>query len=368
MGGVFKTHWQDPSRDSAHQVYTIKLILDPVGTVECCAFLRSLTFPVKRLGLLDTILPKEDAVGNHKEAIVPFPDGFWSLFAFIENHERSTEEAWYGSKLLPAVVGALADLYSSRLHIPGESTPIPSNEVEKTMSDTFCSLENDVANEPSILLTSTTSPSTASPSGKLVFFYDSHSRQLHVASTAHCLKAILARRMRNVGGSASYSLLPVLSDDHRNVASSQDQSDESLIPASDASVSSAVTPTTASFTIQPGDRLILGTNSLWCNITDAEVTQTIERWEEQGNPRRTESSGVVSNFWLNPLAWFPGLVTPMSPEPPIYGHSADASNAASDLTQSALRHLDEGNATGAPEKCRDIMVLVVTFSEEEGRE
>ncbi|KAF7972269.1 hypothetical protein HWV62_18598 [Athelia sp. TMB] len=159
--------------------------------------------------------PNED---DHSAAIVPHPKGSWAFFAVLDGHSGWETSAWLRENLIPAVTGALADLYHD-YHSLGDSflakawalighnsdggdayTP-PASSIDIAMRKTFKRLDDDIVHDavervfaaPSKnLATNILAPAYAG-SCALLSFFDSHTKTLRVAVTGDS-RAVLGRR------------------------------------------------------------------------------------------------------------------------------------------------------------------------------
>ena len=68
-----------------------------------------------------TLTSNEPAEDEHQEVVVPVPSGYWSFFGLFDGHNGGDTSKWLASNLVPAVCGALADLYSKF----ATSAPVP---------------------------------------------------------------------------------------------------------------------------------------------------------------------------------------------------------------------------------------------------
>ena len=133
---------------------------------------------------------------------MPVPSGFWSFFGIFDGHNGGETSKWLSSNLIPAVSGALADLYS---RFTGESNSVPDpkpTDIESTLKATFKQLDDDIVHVSRKAALSLASDSrekaiellgpASAGSCALLSFYDSHSRLLHVALTGDS-RAVLGR-------------------------------------------------------------------------------------------------------------------------------------------------------------------------------
>ena len=258
------------------------------------------------------------------------PSGLWSFFTLSDGSGNRQTEEWFAKNLMPAVVGAMADLYSklNTLSPYSPSASIPPNEdVQKAMTDMLSVLQDEcprpVTATPDHNLG--TASTAGSEQGNVVLFYDSYSRQLHLASTAISLKAFLARRNRD---GERYASTPALLEDnaHGRTMSSE------LVTAP------RLSPFSTTVAIQPGDILILGSSSLQDVIQDPKTIRLIQRCEEepQDHIALSDSLDTVRNFWTpRPIRWVFGDDDRVS----AFGRSSmTRMNTASLLIQSAYDH------------------------------
>jgi len=202
----------------------------------------------------------------------------------------------------------------------------------------------------------------ATASGSLVSFYDSHSRQLYVASDARSIGAVLARRVRDAEGHHSYTLtaflsggaLPTIDTDAETVLLPQELRDVVSEVTSDRASISAAVPTATSVTILPGDQLIIASKSLWRNVTNAEATQAVA------------FSGSVPAVWNGPLVWASDKVIQSSPKLLLTDCPDGAPNAARHLIHTALRRMNERGLQCERSESLDISVCVVVFNDVDG--
>lgn len=160
--------------------------------------------------------PNED---DHATAMLPHPNGTWSLFAVFDGHSGWETSAWLRENMLPALAGSLADLYE-KYHATNDSVmsrvwaligsgreggldPFspPDQAVEDTIKNTFKKLDNDIVNWAVERVFASPSKNAAinllapaySGSCALLGYYDSHTRLLRIAVTGDS-RAILGRR------------------------------------------------------------------------------------------------------------------------------------------------------------------------------
>ena len=80
---------------------------------------------------------------------MPVPSGCWSFFGLYDGHNGGATSKWLASNMIPAISGALGDLYS-RLVGPSPTSaddckvPVPDpSDVEKVLKTTFLQLDED---------------------------------------------------------------------------------------------------------------------------------------------------------------------------------------------------------------------------------
>ncbi|KAI0355181.1 protein serine/threonine phosphatase 2C [Trametes cingulata] len=162
--------------------------------------------------------PVED---EHAEAVLPVPSGYWSFFGLFDGHSGRDTSVWLSDNLIPAVTGALADLYN-RARGNAVSTPEPTPaEIERTLTDTFRKLDEDIVSAPLDQVFASQSRYAAvtvlapaySGSCALLSFYDSHSGLLHTALTGDS-RAVLGRQELDESGkpTGSYSAHALTTD------------------------------------------------------------------------------------------------------------------------------------------------------------
>ncbi|PSR73183.1 hypothetical protein PHLCEN_2v10960 [Hermanssonia centrifuga] len=131
------------------------------------------------------------------------------MFAVFDGHNGWETSAWLRENLLPAVTGALADLYSRFKDVKSsaaDENPAPG-DVERTLKATFQRLDDDIVHSAVEKVFATTSRHTATNllapayagSCALLAFYDSHTRFLHVALSGDS-RAVLGRRVKDDEG------------------------------------------------------------------------------------------------------------------------------------------------------------------------
>ncbi|CAL1703151.1 unnamed protein product [Somion occarium] len=169
--------------------------------------------------------PTED---DHAEAVLPVPSGYWSFFAIFDGHVGWETSAWLRDNLIPAVTGALADLYSNFHKESGlsqTSVPLPQ-DIEITFKNTFKSIDHDLVrsaldrflSDPSRAKSMNALAPAWAGSCALVSFYDSHSKLLHTAITGDS-RAVLGRRVLDDNGKTFYTVhLLSIEQDGKNPA------------------------------------------------------------------------------------------------------------------------------------------------------
>lgn len=180
--------------------------------------------------------PSED---DHSEAIVAVPQRSWAFFAVLDGHNGWETSRWLREDLLPAVIGAMADLYSkfepSSNHRvksdPASSTDRldpPPEVIDETIKDTFKRLDDDIVNDAVERVFASPSKSAAinllarahAGSCALMAFYDSHTRQLRVALTGDS-RAVLGRPTSDKHAQSHYDVHVLSSDQNGNNAVEQ---------------------------------------------------------------------------------------------------------------------------------------------------
>jgi pyruvate dehydrogenase phosphatase len=166
--------------------------------------------------------PCED---EHTEAILPVPTGAWSFFTILDGHSGGETSKWLSKNLIPAVVGALADFYSSLRK--DDPHACPSEEaLEKNVKDTFLRLDDDIVNDAVQQAFAAESKESAvkllapayAGSCALLAFYESESHLLRVAITGDS-RAVLGRRILDEKGNTRYKVLLLSTEqDGHNVA------------------------------------------------------------------------------------------------------------------------------------------------------
>ncbi|KAJ8489834.1 hypothetical protein ONZ51_g2695 [Trametes cubensis] len=283
--------------------------------------------------------PVED---THKEAVLPVSSGYWSLFGIYDGHSGWETSTWLADNLIPAVVGALGDLYSRIADAtkPSENTtPQPiSSDVEKTLKETFSRLDDDIVNGRLEAVFSTRSKHAAvnllapayAGSCALLSFYDSHSCLLHTALTGDS-RAVLGRQIYDASDkpTGKYSV-HILTADQTGYNPSERERIESEHPDEQPvrngrvlgmGVSRAfgdarfkwsrevqdrlkreylgrtplaavktppyltAEPEVTSIAVRPGDFLVLASDGLWECLTSEEVVGLVGLWKEARSKR-----------------------------------------------------------------------------------
>ena len=161
--------------------------------------------------------------------MLPTPSGCWSFFGLYDGHNGGATSKWLASNMIPAVSGALADLYSrvaGSLRARADACKVPvsdSCDVEKVLKTTFLQLDEDICHAPLPSVFASKSKDTAvnllgpacAGSCALLSFYDSHSRLLRVALTGDS-RAVLGRQRVNAEGDLKYDVY-ILSTDHNGL-------------------------------------------------------------------------------------------------------------------------------------------------------
>ncbi|EIN07900.1 protein serine/threonine phosphatase 2C [Punctularia strigosozonata HHB-11173 SS5] len=166
--------------------------------------------------------PCED---EHTEVQLPVPSGIWSFFAVMDGHSGGETSKWLRENLIPAVAGALADLYGA-VSRQCSYVSLPEADIEKNIKATFLRLDDDIVNDAVERALASESKEAAvqllapayAGSCALLAFYESDSRILRVAITGDS-RAILGRRVQDANGRTRYEvrLLSTEQDGH-NVA------------------------------------------------------------------------------------------------------------------------------------------------------
>ncbi|KAI0628851.1 protein serine/threonine phosphatase 2C [Trametes polyzona] len=286
--------------------------------------------------------PTEDQLA---EAILPTPSGYWTFFGLLDGHDGRDTSAWLANNLIPAVTGALADLYS-RLATTLDSKASENLDADsgRTLKDTFNRLDDDLVNAPLSTVFSTDSRYVAttllapaySGSCALLSFYDSHTGRIHTALTGDS-RAVLGRPEYDESGrpTGTYTV-HVLTDDQNGWNASERERLEaehpgeqtiyngrvmgmgisrafgdarykwpldvqdrlkraylgrSLLPHVKTPPYITAEPVVTSTTVRPGDFLILATDGLWEALTNEEAVGLVGLWKEM---RSTRSTGGLS--------------------------------------------------------------------------
>ncbi|KAI0373115.1 protein serine/threonine phosphatase 2C [Pilatotrama ljubarskyi] len=305
--------------------------------------------------------PVED---EHAEAVLPVPSGYWSFFGLFDGHSGRDTSAWLSDNLIPAVTGALADLYSKAVQVQkAESTPEPAPaDIERTFKATFTRLDDDIVSAPLDTVFSSSSRHAAvtllapaySGSCALLSFYDSHSGLLHTALTGDS-RAVLGRQERDASGQPTglYSVHALTTDQtgwnpfERERIESEHPGEEPVrngrvmgmgvsrafgdarykwprdvqdrlkrqylgrTPLPNVKTPPYLTaePEVTSIDVRPGDFLILASDGLWECLTNEEAIGLVGYWRDA--MRSTRSPGERSRANLN------------MPELPVQRHSEE---------------------------------------------
>ena len=160
---------------------------------------------------------------------MPVPSGCWSFFGLYDGHNGGATSKWLASNMIPAISGALGDLYS-RLVGPSPTSaddckvPVPDpSDVEKVLKTTFLQLDEDICHAPLPTVFASKSKDASvnllgpacAGSCALLSFYDSHSRLLRVALTGDS-RAVLGRQRVDAEGDIKYDVY-ILSTDHNGL-------------------------------------------------------------------------------------------------------------------------------------------------------
>ncbi|TBU29298.1 protein serine/threonine phosphatase 2C [Dichomitus squalens] len=282
--------------------------------------------------------PAED---EHQEFQLPVPSGYWSFFGLYDGHNGGKTSKWLASNMIPAVSGALADLYSRLVSsdpAPSEDQTIPLphfSDVEQVFKTTFAQLDDDMCYAPLEEVFASKSRDVAEDllgpacagSCALLSFYDSHSRLLRVALAGDS-RAVLGRQRVNDEGDIKYDVY-VLSTDHNGINQTEvDRLDAEhpgenvcqggrvlgmgisrafgdarykwardlqdrlkkgylgKLPLPEVKTPPYLTaePDVTEIEIQPGDFLIMATDGLWECLTSEEAVGLVGLFKEaQGN-------------------------------------------------------------------------------------
>ncbi|KAH8100383.1 hypothetical protein BXZ70DRAFT_907485 [Cristinia sonorae] len=314
---------------------------------------------------------------DHSEATVPADTGFWSLFSLFEPSDSERTHVWYQRNLIPAMVGALADLYS-KLHgsdiPPSDDTPA-SEEVEQVMIETFSRLEDDLSEVTSAapLYKNAVIRTTARSPGNVTLFYDSSSRHLHVASTARSLRAVLGRRSETEQGqppSISATLLTgseVDGQDDREISSALPPPSTAIThdigsgAVGDAPSTLTIQASATSVSIQPGDFLILGSQSIWDAISEDRAVQIVGQKNRTAVSTGPVAEAITAFSIPHPFSWVFNEVDHAE----FVVSAAAPFNAAKQLIQAARRPESHEGDSSDPLAGGNVMTAMVIFFVEE---
>ncbi|KAI0823834.1 protein serine/threonine phosphatase 2C [Trametes gibbosa] len=276
--------------------------------------------------------PVED---QHSEAILPVPSGYWSFFGLYDGHSGKETGIWLADNLIPAVAGALADLYSKFATVSSNSSPpIPAeSNISQTIKDTFNRLDDDIVNAPLETVFSSNSKHVAttllapaySGSCALLSFYDSHAGLLHTALTGDS-RAVLGRQTYDKSGNPTgiYSVHALTADQNgwnplererieaahlgeitvsngrvmgmgiarafgdarfkwpRDVQDRLKREYLGRTPLPNVKTPPYLTaePVVTSVAVRPGDFLILASDGLWESLTNQEAVGLVGLWKD----------------------------------------------------------------------------------------
>ncbi|OJT01992.1 Protein phosphatase 2C -like protein [Trametes pubescens] len=291
--------------------------------------------------------PVED---EHVEAVLPVPSGHWTFFGLFDGHSGRDTSVWLADNLVPAITGALADLYTKFANGSPNSAspPAPSeSDIEHTLKDTFNRLDDDIVNAPLDTVFSSKSRYAAatllapaySGSCALLSFYDSHSWLLHTAVTGDS-RAVLGRQDRDESGqpTGTYSVHVLTADQNgwnpleQERMAAEHPGEETVrngrvmgmgmsrafgdarykwsrevqhrlkreylgrTPLPDVKTPPYLTaePVVTSFAIRPDDFLIMASDGLWEALTNEEAVGLVGLWKNMRSARsHGAGSGVV---------------------------------------------------------------------------
>ena len=140
------------------------------------------------------------------EAVLPVPSGFWSVFAVLDGHNGWQTSIWLRERIIPAVVGAVGDVYtkfaSKSDSDTGERPQVPPDAVDDAIKNTFKRLDDEIVHEAVEKVFSTSSKAAAielltparAGSCALLALYDAQDRSLRVALAGDS-RAVLGRRV-----------------------------------------------------------------------------------------------------------------------------------------------------------------------------
>lgn len=276
--------------------------------------------------------PTED---DHAEAILPVPYGHWSFFAVLDGHSGWETSAWLRENLIPATSGALADLYDAKIvssRSDAQELLLPSTQdIERSIQDTFKRLDNDIVHSTVERVLSAGSRSMAvnllapayAGSCALLAFYESPTRVLRIAITGDS-RAVLGRPSVDKNGDTKYEVhvLSVEQDGHnpaeeyrlnahhpgeavvvngrvlgmgpsrafgdamykwsKEIQWKLKRSFLGRTPPANVKTPPYLTaePEITSMEVRPGDFLILGTDGLWECLTSGEAVGLVALWLE----------------------------------------------------------------------------------------
>ncbi|KAJ8519234.1 hypothetical protein ONZ45_g3796 [Pleurotus djamor] len=268
----------------------------------------------------------------------------WSIFSIFDGHNGPLTSAWLADNLIPAIVGGLADLFSSQPpreneseHVPLDPsyipppTPPPPAEIDQALKDAFNRVDDDIVNWAAERALASPSKEAAvnlllpaySGSCALVAYVDSESRKLRVALTGDS-RAILGRRVTDATGKATYEV-HILSVDQNAYNPAEEERMNKEHPGETIMVNGRVLgwgmsrafgdaaykwsldiqrrlneeylgdrirsnvktppyftaePVVTTTDIQPGDFLVLGSDGLWDCLTNEEVVGLVAIWKD----------------------------------------------------------------------------------------
>ena len=135
--------------------------------------------------------------------MLPVPSGFWSVFAVLDGHNGWQTSAWLKERIIPAVVGAIGDVYTKfASESTGERPQAPPDAVDEAIKTTFRQLDDEIVHEAVEKVFSTSSKAAAielltparAGSCALLALYDAQDRSLRVALAGDS-RAVLGRRV-----------------------------------------------------------------------------------------------------------------------------------------------------------------------------
>ncbi|KZT74094.1 protein serine/threonine phosphatase 2C [Daedalea quercina L-15889] len=354
-------------------------------------------------------IASNDTPGSgHVEAVLPYPAGYWGLFALLGGRNGPSTSAWLCENIIYAVGGALVDLYSRLCDTsPSRDTPpTPSDDaIARTLNVTFKHLDREVVYGSVDKALSNSSHYTRvdllalaqSGSSALLGFYDSYTQNLHVALTGDS-RAVLGRRMQNKAGDVVYQVrVLTVEQDAGNLAEEyrlnarhpgeavvynghvlsggptrsfgdatykwdadtrRQLQDASIIGPTPSDVRTppylTAEPEVTSTAVQPGDFLIMGTRGVWDRLGSEEAVGLVgiwldEQWRRQGERGRTRPAPSLNDF----------LVAPLVIEDRAYKH--EDRNAAAHLLRNALSRRAGPRAEQASDSSVDSLTATVIF-------